>query len=88
MQGFHKFFSHTANFALAELANYRISKRMTEQVANLTPAPAWSKGLTEKQKSAIRREALRCGKTPSELVQEWILDLSAKLTQERPQDAA
>jgi hypothetical protein len=88
LQGFHKFFSQNANFALAELANCRISKRMSEQVANLTPTAEWSKGLTDKQKSAIRREALRCGKTPSELVKEWILDLSAKLTQERPQDAA
>lgn len=62
---------------------------MNQQFANPHSEPQWAKGLNEDQKAAIRREALRQGKTPTELVKEWILNLSEKLCdQSIPKDAA
>ncbi len=58
---------------------------MTSQIENT--APEWAAGMTEEQKGAIRREAIRLGKLPSELVHDWIIELSEKLTQQ-PNKAA
>lgn len=50
---------------------------MTSQVENTTPE--WAHGMTDEQKGAVRREAIRQGKRPSELVHDWILEISEKL---------
>lgn len=52
---------------------------MNAQVENA--APEWATGMTEEQKGAVRREAIRLGKRPSELVHDWIIEISQKLAQ-------
>jgi hypothetical protein len=52
---------------------------MTSQVENA--APEWASGMTEEQMGAVRREAIRQGKRPAELVHDWIIELSQKLIQ-------
>lgn len=63
---------------------------MTTQDAKNEKRPEWAKGLSEEQKNAIRREAIRMGKTPTELVRLWILHLSEKLndSSRNPRSAA
>lgn len=58
---------------------------MTTQDAKQTE-PEWARGLSEERRNAIRREAIRMGKTPTELVRLWILELSAKLNDSTRQD--
>lgn len=48
--------------------------------------PEWAKGLTDEQLAALRREAIRQGKRPADLVRECITQLAEKLT--TPQRAA
>jgi hypothetical protein len=70
---------------LAGFSKCELTTSMTSQIEN--DAPEWAIGMTEEQKRAIRREAIRLGKRPSELVHDWILELSEKLI-EQPNKAA
>jgi hypothetical protein len=55
---------------------------MDTQFAN--NEPEWAKGLTDEQKAAVRREAVRQGKRPAQLVKEWVLAQAASLTSPTP----
>lgn len=51
---------------------------MTEQSAN-DGRPEWATGLSDEHIAVVRREAIRRGITPGELVRLWVLELVAKL---------
>lgn len=55
---------------------------MRTQDANCQERPQWAQGLTDEQIAALRREAIRQGKRPAELVRECITELAAKLSRE------
>lgn len=49
--------------------------------------PEWAKGLTDEQKAAVRREAVRQGKRPAQLVKEWVMEQARKLSCQPKQTA-
>jgi hypothetical protein len=55
------------------------SAQTTDPTTAPAAVPEWAAGLTPEQLSAVRLAALKGGKTPAELVREWVLELAAAL---------